>query len=123
MKLRVIVAAVLLAAAVFCACSAYGYLDRQSGRLTAELQTALQTEGPRLYENALAVCARWERCGPLFCVLIHHNDADALSKDFFILKRYASEQKEEETRAALCNCLADLTVLMEGEKPKFTNFL
>lgn len=123
MKLRLMIAVVLLAAAVTCAVFSYGYLDRQSRILTSDIRAALDGEAKPLCRKALAVCSRWERCEPLFCVLIHHNDADALSKAFFFLKQYASEQKEADTRAALCECLAGLSVLMEGERPKFTNFL
>lgn len=123
MKLRLTVAVLLLTAAVVCACSSYVYLNKESRRLIDGIEEALRTDNGLLKQKALDVCGLWERCEPLFCVLIHHDDADALSRSFYLLRRQALEGSAEEVAEALSDCLANLNVLLDGEELKFTNFL
>ena len=123
MKLRLAVALALLASAVICAVCSYCYLEREGRTLISQIEAALDAEGKDLAQKADAISARWTACEPLFCVLIHHDDADVLTRAFLQLKRTLPDGSAGEIRAALAECLTGLEVLMDGEALKFTNFL
>ena len=123
MNFRLVIAVILLAAAVVCAGCSYFYLERECGKLTRALETALQAEDERLPAIAAEICRRWNKRAPLICVLIHHADADQLIGAFAGLERTTAVGTPSAVREALAACVLCLEVLTEGEKLSFTNVL
>lgn len=122
MKVRLMLAAVCLAAAVTFSVCVYSFVEKTCDSLEAEARSALSAPtDAALLERAGRLCAQWRAVSPVFCVFIHHKDADALRERFLFVEEKHSAGDCKALRGSLEECLFVIEAIAEGEKPKAAN--
>lgn len=113
------IAAIVLALGM--ACTGFYYTDKESKKLISFVEQALQTTGGEMFSRARRAVEEWERREVFFSAILKHNDADELQKLYHMLDKYASEQNDGMTDYYLKKCLAEIKVMLEGERPIIEN--
>ena len=123
MKQRVVIAAVLLAAALGVSCWSLGYVRETGGAIAAALEEAESryTVGED-YAAALDTAQRvWEEKHGALGALLKHNDTDEIEKYFYQIAKYREQGRAEPLFEAVENCRAAVEVMLRGEDPAARN--
>ncbi len=123
MKIRVIAAVALLAAALAVSCWSLHYVRETGGKIASSLEEAeLKYAAGEDYAPALDAARKlWEEKHGALGVLLKHSDTDEIEKLFYKIKTYRERGRKEELFEAVEDCRAAVEVMLRWEDPAARN--